>query len=557
MSKSDREPDRRGSGALGLRSNPTEDSLDLVPVMALHALAYCPRLFYLENVEGQRVANARVYAGRELHSSLEHKHEDSLHVVSSRLGLQGRVDFFRSDREELIPVEVKRGRAKRTDTGLTGWPSDVLQVGAYAMLLEESLETAVGHARIHYARDRAWVHVNVTDDLRRDVQDAVDEARRLSASSRRPPVAENENLCKHCSLSGVCLPDEERSVENRALPAPPDDDRQVVHVTDPGSRIGKSALCLRVRAVGGSVTDLPIAQVHSVVLHGNVQLTSQAIRLCVQRGVGVHWLTGSGRYLGSLAASVGNPTRRIRQYEALLDADTRLRLVLALVSARIWNQYRYLLRASRGKKQLRANVQPFLRELRTATHRLNRQSNLDSIRGIEGAAGRAYHGGLRKLIQPPDFASQRRTRQPAQDPFNALLNYSYSLLLARIANAVLACGIDPHLGFYHTDRSAAPPLTLDLMELFRVPLCDMSILGAINRRTWRLSDFDCSDLGVRLSRHVRTQVIELFERRLDATWKHPATRHSLPYRKVIELEVQLLEKEWSGSEGQFAQARLR
>ena len=55
MSKSDREPDRRGSGALGQRSNPTEDSLDLVPVMALHALAYCPRLFYLENVEGQRV----------------------------------------------------------------------------------------------------------------------------------------------------------------------------------------------------------------------------------------------------------------------------------------------------------------------------------------------------------------------------------------------------------------------------------------------------------------------------------------------------------------------
>ncbi len=541
----------------GSGSAPQEDSADLLPVMALHALAYCPRLFYLENVEGQRVANAKVYAGRELHSGLEDRHGDSIQVDSPRLGLRGRIDFIRSEQEGVIPVEVKRGRAKRTETGLTGWPSDILQVVAYAMLLEDSLEGSVQQARIHYAGDAAWVRVAVTDDLRRDVRAAIDEAGRLGASSRRPPVAQNENLCRHCSLNRVCLPDEERPLENRKLPAPPDDDRQIVHVTDPGSRIGKSALCLRVRAVGGGVTDLPIAQVHSIILHGNVQVTSQAIRLCVQRGVGVHWLTGSGRYLGSLAASVGNPTRRIRQYEALLDADTRLRLVLALVSARIWNQYRYLLRASRGKKQLRANLQPFLRELRTATHRLNRQSNVDSIRGIEGAAGRAYHGGLRKLIQPPEFASQRRTRRPAQDPFNALLNYSYSLLLARIANAVLACGIDPHLGFYHTDRSTAPPLTLDLMELFRVPLCDMSILGAINRRTWRLSDFDCSDLGVRLSRHVRTQVIELFERRLDATWKHPATRHSLTYRKGIELEVQLLEKEWSGSEGQFAQARLR
>ncbi len=557
MCKSNRAADTDGGCAHEPGSAPQENSADLLPVMALHALAYCPRLFYLENVEGQRIANAKVYAGRELHSSLEQEHSDSMEIASSGLGLRGRVDFIRSEKEGLIPVEVKRGRAKRTRTGLTGWPSDVLQVAAYAMILEDSLSTSVRHARIHYVGDEAWVRVAVTDELRQDVRTAIDEARTLSASPRRPPVAENANLCKHCSLSMVCLPDEERPPDNRTLQAPPDDDRQVVHVTEPGTHVGRAALCLRVRTVEGPVTDLPIAQVHSVVLHGNVQLTSQAMRLCAQRGVGVHWLTGSGRYLGSLATSVGNPTRRIRQYAALLNSNTRLRLALALVSARIWNQYRYLMRASRGKPELRASVQPFLRQLRTATIRLNRQSNLDSIRGIEGAAGRAYHAGLRMLILPPEFASRRRTRRPAKDPFNALLNYSYSLLLSRIANAILACGLDPHLGFYHTDRSTAPPLTLDLMELFRVPLCDMPILGAINRHTWRLNDFDCSDLGVRLSRNVRTQVIELFERRLDASWKHPATRRSLPYRKLIELEVQLLEKEWSGSKGRFAQSRLR
>ena len=227
------------------------------------------------------------------------------------------------------------------------------------------------------------------------------------------------------------------------------------------------------------------------------------------------------------------------------------------MSARIWNQYRYLMRASRGKKQLRTSLQPFLERLRTATRRVTRRSTVDAIRGIEGAAGRAYHGGLRELIQPPELTSRRRTRRPAKDPFNALLNYSYSLLLVKVSNAILACGLDPHLGFYHTDRSTAPPLTLDLMELFRVPLCDVPLVGAINRRSWDPSDFDQSDLGVRLSRNVQTKVIELFERRLDDTWKHPATGHSLSYRKTIELEVQLLEKEWSGAEGLFAQVRLR
>ncbi len=36
-------------------------------IMSLHALAYCERLFYLEEVEEMRVADERVYAGRRLH----------------------------------------------------------------------------------------------------------------------------------------------------------------------------------------------------------------------------------------------------------------------------------------------------------------------------------------------------------------------------------------------------------------------------------------------------------------------------------------------------------
>ena len=42
-------------------------------IMSLHALAYCERLFYLEEVEEMRVADERVYAGRRLHVELEKK----------------------------------------------------------------------------------------------------------------------------------------------------------------------------------------------------------------------------------------------------------------------------------------------------------------------------------------------------------------------------------------------------------------------------------------------------------------------------------------------------
>jgi hypothetical protein len=44
--------------------------------------------------------------------------------------------------------------------------------------------------------------------------------------------------------------------------------------------------------------------------------------------------------------------------------------------------------------------------------------------------------------------------------------------------------------------------------------------------------------------------------RLDR-WRHPVTRYSLSYARLLELEVRLLEKEWSGEPGLFARMRLR
>src|SRR3954471_20743824 len=87
-------------------------------VMALHALAYCHRLFYLEEVEEIRVADARVYAGRELHASLsadEEGERTQLELADPGLGLVGKVDAIRRRDGSLVPYEHKRGRARRDD----------------------------------------------------------------------------------------------------------------------------------------------------------------------------------------------------------------------------------------------------------------------------------------------------------------------------------------------------------------------------------------------------------------------------------------------------------
>jgi len=111
----------------------------LIRVMALHSLMYCERLFYLEEVEEIRVADAAVYAGRRLHEELavEEGEMVSLVLESETLGLKGKVDCLRRRNGQLIPYEHKRGRSRKGEDGPEAWPSDRLQVYAYTMLLEE------------------------------------------------------------------------------------------------------------------------------------------------------------------------------------------------------------------------------------------------------------------------------------------------------------------------------------------------------------------------------------------------------------------------------------
>jgi CRISP-associated protein Cas1 len=174
---------------------------------------------------------------------------------------------------------------------------------------------------------------------------------------------------------------------------------------------------------------------------------------------------------------------------------------------------------------------------------------------------RAYFDALNDLLiegVPQDLRPTGRSRRPPKDRFNALLSFGYALLYRSVLGAILSVGLEPALGFYHTARSSALPLVLDLMELFRVPVWDMPLIASLNRRQWDAdSDFSVTGVQVWLSDVGRRKAIKLFEDRLAEVWRHPVLSYSLSYARTMELEVRLLEKEWTGQPGLFARARIR
>ena len=541
-----------------------------IRVMALHALAYCPRLFYLEEVEEIRVADHRVYAGRTLHEEIardldEEGYWKNYDLQSEKFGIMGKADCLCRRDGAIIPYEHKRGRSQRDEKKKpTAWPSDAIQVAAYGIMLEEELGVPVPEGRIRYHTDNVTVRVPLDDTLRDAVLDAIEDARELRSSTTRPPIAKNDRLCGSCSLNVVCLPEEERLVtEPDWKPVrlfPEHKNGKTIHITTPGTSVSKSGDSIKIVPKDTPAVEYPTADVDAVVLHGFSQISTQALHFCASKDISVHWLSSLGDYIGTFAVGAGGVQRRIRQYEALRDESKCQELARLLVMAKIEQTLKYILRSTRGGER-DPKVSRSIEQMRECLRLAANATNRDSLRGYEGIAAKAYFSLLSQLLGddvPREMLPDGRNRRPPKDRFNAVLSFLYSLLYQNVLQAIMTVGLEPSFGFFHTPRSAAYPLVLDMMELFRLLLCDIPLIGSVNRMQWDLEeDFQITGNRVWLSWPGKKKAIELFERRLEDTWKHPVVNYSLSYARFLELETRLLEKEWTSEGGLFAKFRIR
>lgn len=294
-------------------------------------------------------------------------------------------------------------------------------------------------------------------------------------------------------------------------------------------------------------------------MHGFSQVSTQCLRLCADNDIGIHFITGGGNYVGAMSYGSGAVQRKLRQYSALSNDQTCLNLAKRLVQCKSEMQRQILMRARRKDKgdvltEILSQMAKIIRLIETSD-----QAGI--LLGLEGNIAQLYFRGLPEILSdqlPTEMRFFGRNKRPPRDRVNCLLSYGYALLLKDVLNAILVVGLEPALGFYHRPRSSAPPLALDLMEIFRVLMVDIPVLNSINRLQWDIQeDFVVAGNQVWLSNEGKRKLITLYERRKTETWKHPAIGYSLSYGRMVELEVRLLEKEWMGEGGLFAQLRLR
>src|SRR5262249_7906698 len=136
-----------------------------------------------------------------------------------------------------------------------------------------------------------------------------------------------------------------------------------------------------------------------------------------------------------------------------------------------------------------------------------------TVLALEGSAGRAYFACLARLV-PERYRFDGRSRHPAKDGFNALLNYAYGVLYSLVERACSCARLARFVGFLHTDNYGKQSLVYDLIEPFRI-LADRTVVLLFTGRRAQEAYFEAVPGGVALSKEGRAFLVGLLNERLE------------------------------------------
>ena len=286
-------------------------------------------------------------------------------------------------------------------------------------------------------------------------------------------------------------------------PEPEKDRREDVaylYLTEQGSILRKAGDRLLVEKEDEVMLDVPYHKLETVLLFGNVQVTTQAMGELLEKGVNLSLFSRQGHYRGSLSPPRGkNIDLRIAQFEAFRDHARALTIARAVVAAKIANGVAVLELYRRHAESAASNFDAAGFHQRQAAlaeraESCGAASDIAMLDGTEGSAAREYFA-LVMQFNRSEMTWQGRVKHPATDSLNALLSLTYTLLMNEFSALLEGAGLDPYLGFLHQVDYGRPSLALDLVEPFRHPVADRLVLRLVNKRMLEAVDFQSGGPG--------------------------------------------------------------
>lgn len=267
---------------------------------------------------------------------------------------------------------------------------------------------------------------------------------------------------------------------------------------------------------------------------------------CAERKIGLSFFSPNGKFLAGVhGKEYGNVLLRKQQYRISDDKEQGLQYAKNMMIGKVYNSRWTLERTARDHKERvdYESIRKVSAELQEGLLKIRTVENIDQLRGIEGELASRYFSIFNELIlnQKDDFLFQTRNRRPPMDRVNALLSFAYAVVERECANALRSVGLDPFVGFMHTDRPGRESMALDIMEEFRSILCDRFVLTLINTKTVRKDSFMKGDDGaVLLNDKGRKIFFNNWQNRKRELITHPFLKEKMEWGLVPYIQALLL-----------------
>lgn len=315
-------------------------------------------------------------------------------------------------------------------------------------------------------------------------------------------------------------------------------------VTTQGAYLFKEGETVVVKVDGEISLRLPVHTLGGIVCFGQVSCSPYLMGFCAERGVAISFMTETGHFLAKVQGPVsGNVLLRREQYRRADDLNTSALIARSFLTGKIANCRTVLQRSLRdhSDKVNTDAISEASQNLANAMRRLQMESSLDVLRGIEGESANTYFYVFDHLItaQKDDFTFHERNRRPPLDNVNCLLSFLYTLLAHDVRSALETVGLDPAVGFLHRDRPGRYSLALDLMEEFRPFLADRLTLSLINLCQVQGKGFKKKESGaVWMDDDTRKTVLVTYQTRKQDEILHPFLKEKvtiglLPYVQAL------------------------
>lgn len=228
------------------------------------------------------------------------------------------------------------------------------------------------------------------------------------------------------------------------------------------------------------INKVPIGKIKTLYLTKSILISTDVIYACLENGIDLLITERNGKPLGRLWNNRFGSISSIRksQLDFARSPDVTAWVIQQLTD-KIENQIELLFCLLSLDEPYEQLIRDSVSQMRKIIEKLSLSKGdfiteaAQRLRALEGQAAKTYFACINKHL-PFKYQFSGRSRHPALDMVNSMLNYVYGILYGHIESALIKAGLDPYIGFFHRDEYNRPVLTYDVIEPFR-PWADWTV----------------------------------------------------------------------------------